>query len=60
MMVWRCFFYHGIGPIYRIEDTMTAATYCNILYDIYRPEAHIKVSKKWFSDNNISTLTWPA
>lgn len=78
IMVWGCFSYQGVGPIYRIESTMTAVTYCNILNEVLLPYAEenmplrwvfqqdndpkhtSKLANKWFSDNNVNVLSWPA
>lgn len=39
IMIRGCFSYQGVGPIYRIEETMTTATYCIILNDVMLPYA---------------------
>jgi hypothetical protein len=31
IMVWGCFFYNGVGPIFWIKETMTKEIYRDIL-----------------------------
>lgn len=38
-MVWKCFSYYGVGPIYRSEHTMDVFQYIRILNEIMLPYA---------------------
>lgn len=52
--VWGCFSWNGVGPIYRIEGTLTAAKYTEILRDVLVPWAdqNMPVIWKFQQDNN--------
>lgn len=39
IMVWGCFSYQGVGPIYWIRNTMDATEYMKILDEIMPPYA---------------------
>lgn len=53
IMVWGCFSYHGVGPLYRIEDIMTSTTYKNILRRIMLPYANDNMPLRWvFQQDN--------
>lgn len=52
-MVWGCFFYQGVGPIHRIEGTMTAVSYVNILNTTMLPYAEDNMPLRWvFQQDN--------
>lgn len=78
IMVWGCFSYQGVGPIYWIRTTMDAAVYVKILQEIMLPYASdemplvwvfqqdndpkhtSKMAKRWFDENSINVMEWPA
>lgn len=47
IMVWGCFSGNGIGPIKRIEGTMTAVGYSNILSNVMLPYAEWNMPLAW-------------
>lgn len=78
IMVWGCFSYQGVGPIYWIKTVMDSSVYVKILDEIMLPYASYemplvwvfqqdndpkhtsKMAKKWFNDNSINVMEWPA
>lgn len=53
IMVWGCFSWNGVGPIFRIEDTMTKFEYKNILENIMLPYAEDNMPLIWrFQQDN--------
>lgn len=53
IMVWGCFSWNGVGPIYRITDTMTRFEYKNILETIMLPYAEENMPLLWvFQQDN--------
>lgn len=78
IMVYGCFSWAGIGPIYRISGIMDQFQYIEILEKVMLPHAQqnmlpnwqlvqdndpkhtAKRVKKWFTDNHINLLAWPA
>ena len=75
-MIWGCFSYYGVGPIYRIPRIMDQFEY--ILEEVMLPYAeeemplkwvfqqdkdHKHTSKQaasWFQTNKINVMEWPA
>ena len=52
-MVWGCFSYYGVGPIYRIPGIMDQFEYIKILEGIMLPYAEEEMSLKWvFQEDN--------
>ena len=52
-MVWGCFSYNGVGPIFKIEGTMTANGYLAILKDVMLPYAEDNMPLLWvFQQDN--------
>lgn len=47
LMIWACFSWYGMGPIFLIEETMTADVYLNILRETMLPYAEEEMSIKW-------------
>lgn len=78
IMVWGCFSWRGVGPLFWIKETMDKFVYVNILNEIMLPYAEWEMSlswqyqqdndpkhtsglaKKWFLDNGVDLMTWPA
>lgn len=53
IMVWGCFSWYGVGPIFRIYDTMTRFEYKAILEDIMLPYAEENMPLRWhFQQDN--------
>lgn len=53
VMVWGCFSASGTGPLFRIEETMTAVLYCDIIVDTMLPYARINMPRGWlFQQDN--------
>lgn len=53
IMVWGCFSWYGVGPIYRIEDTMNAVGYRDILQNVMLPYAKEEMPLLWvFQQDN--------
>lgn len=52
-MVWGCFSWNGIGPIYRIESTMNADGYREILENVMLPYDTENMPLRWmFQQDN--------
>lgn len=51
-MVWGCFSYYRVGPLYRIQDIMDAQFYTNILSSIMMPYAEWEMPLEWISQQN--------
>lgn len=47
ILVWACFSYRGVGPIYKIDNTMTADEYIKILKEVMLPYAEEELPLKW-------------
>lgn len=78
IMVWGCFSWHGVGPLYWIKRNMDQYLYVEILNEIMLPYAEwemplkwqfqqdndpkhtSRLAKKWFLDNGVKLMTWPA
>lgn len=53
IMVWGCFSWYGVGPIHRIENTMNAGGYREILQNVMLPYAKEKMPLQWtFQQDN--------
>lgn len=53
IMVWGCFSYYGVGPLYRIRDIMDAKFYTNILREVMMPYAEWEMPLEWiFQQDN--------
>lgn len=53
IMVWGCFSYCGVGPIYRIPGIMDQYGYIEILEDVMLPYAEDEMPLKWvFQQDN--------
>ena len=53
IMVWGCFSYFGVGPIYRITGTMDQFQYVQILEEVMLPYAEEEMPLKWvFQQDN--------
>lgn len=53
IMVWGCFSWYGVGPIFRITDTMTRFEYKNILENTMLPYAEENMPLRWvFQQDN--------
>lgn len=46
-MVWGCFSIHGISPINRIKEMMTASSYNNISSEVMLPYAGDNIPLPW-------------
>lgn len=52
-MVWGCFAYFGVGPIYHITGTMDQFQYLKILEEVMLPYTEKEMPLKWvFQQNN--------
>jgi hypothetical protein len=78
IMVWGCFSYYGVGPIYWIKSIMDRFIYVDIMQNTMLPYAEeemplrwifqqdndpkhtSKLAKKWFDDNKVTVMEWPA
>lgn len=47
IIVWACFSYQGVGPIFKIENRMTADDYVKILQDVMLPYAEEELPLRW-------------
>lgn len=47
IMVWGCFSWQGVGPLFRIKDTMTAVEYRDILQNVMLPYAEENMPLRW-------------
>lgn len=47
ILIWACFSHQGVGPIFRIENVMTANEYVNILENVMLPYAEEEMPLKW-------------
>lgn len=53
IMVWGCFSGNGVGPIFRIDNTMNAIGYRDILQDVMLPYAQEEMPLLWvFQQDN--------
>lgn len=53
IMIWGCFSYHGVGPIYRIPRIMDQFEYIKILKEVMLPYAEEEMPLKWvFQQDN--------
>lgn len=53
IMVWGCFSYNGVGPIYRIPGIMDQHEYIRILNEVMLPHAEEEMPLKWvFQQDN--------
>lgn len=53
VMVWGCFSWFGVGPIYWIKDIMTAGVYVHLLENVMLPFAEEEMPLKWvFQQDN--------
>ena len=78
IMVWGCFSWNGVGPIFWIKERMNATIYIQIMEEVMLPYAEWNVplkwifqqdndpkhtshkARKWFSDNHVNFMDWPA
>ena len=79
VLFWGCFTANGLGPIARIQGTMNAEMYTDILATYLLaicteehagwlgismqdndPKHTSKKAKKWFDENDIKIMDWPA
>lgn len=78
IMVWGCFSWYGVGPLYWIDRIMDQHLYAQILREVMLPHAEwemplkwqfqqdndpkhtAKTVKKWFQDNKVDVMEWPA
>ena len=78
IMVWGCFSWYGIGPIFWIKKIMDQYLYAEIMETVMLPYAEwemplkwqfmqdndpkhtARIVKKWFADNNVDVMQWPA
>lgn len=78
IMIWGCFSWYGVGPLYKIDGILDADGYVSIMQNVMLPYAEEEMplrwvymqdndpkhasrkAKKWFADNNIRLLVWPA
>ncbi|CAI9552555.1 unnamed protein product [Staurois parvus] len=52
-MIWGCFSYYGVGPIYRIPGIMDPFEYIRILEEVMLPYAEEEMPLKWvFQQDN--------
>uniref|UniRef100_A0A7N8XIW6 Transposase Tc1-like domain-containing protein n=1 Tax=Mastacembelus armatus TaxID=205130 RepID=A0A7N8XIW6_9TELE len=47
IMIWACFSYYGVGPIYRIPGIMDQFAYVKILEEVMLPYAEEDMPLKW-------------
>lgn len=47
LMIWACFSYYGVGPIYPIKGIMDAAEYVKILDEVMLPYAEEEMPLVW-------------
>ena len=53
IMIWGCFSYHGVGPLYRIPGIMDQFGYITILEEVMLPYAEWEMPLKWvFQQDN--------
>uniref|UniRef100_A0A3Q3WIA1 Cysteine/serine-rich nuclear protein N-terminal domain-containing protein n=1 Tax=Mola mola TaxID=94237 RepID=A0A3Q3WIA1_MOLML len=53
IMIWACFSYYGVGPIYRIPGIMDQFAYVKILEEVMLPYAEEDMPLKWvFQQDN--------
>jgi len=53
IMIWGCFSWYGVGPIFLIKGNMTAIDYVDILQDVMLPHADLKMPTRWiFQQDN--------
>lgn len=53
IMIWGCFSYYGVGPIYRIPGIMDQFGYIKILEEVMLPYAEEEMPLKWvFQQDN--------
>lgn len=53
IMIWGCFSWYGVGPLFWIKDKMNAAMYVDILENIMYPYAEMNMPLKWtFQQDN--------
>lgn len=53
IMIWGCFSWYGVGPIYWIKENMDKHLYVNILENIMKPYAEWNMPLKWvFQQDN--------
>lgn len=53
IMIWGCFSYYGVGPVYRIPGIMDQFGYIRILEDVMLPYAEEEMPLKWvFQQDN--------
>ena len=53
IMVWACFSYSGVGPIFMIDGIMDRSVYVNILENVMFPYANREMPLKWtFQQDN--------
>lgn len=53
IMIWGCFSWYGVGPLFWIKDKMDAIKYVNILESIMYPYAEMNMPLKWtFQQDN--------
>ena len=52
-MIWGCFSYYGVGPIYHIPGIMDQFGYIKILEEVMLPYAEEEMPLKWvFQQDN--------
>lgn len=47
IMVWGCFSWYGVGPIFLIKDVMDQHRYAEILQDVMLPHAEWEMPLRW-------------
>lgn len=52
IMIWACFSFYGVGPIYWIKETMDRTVYVRIMEEIMLPYAREEMPLLWVYDND--------
>ncbi len=67
-MVWGCMGWNEVGVLTEVQGIMNGEQYCKILdggvvesfEKLEMPKHTSKKATKWFEDNNIDVMAWPA
>ena len=46
-MIWGCFFWHGVGPLFKIDGIMDQLVYKKILEDVMEPCSDDNLQLNW-------------
>jgi len=66
-MIWACFSYYGVGPIYWVKTIMDRYVYASedmppiwTFQQDNDPKHSSKHAKEWFAANQVNVMEWPA